>query len=176
MDMSSNRFKFLGTLASMLVVGVAVGWFARPRDLPASASGSSTPDVLKPAPLATRDPVAAAPAAKPAPAAMSAADFEKLAEQSMVGSASTRAAAIGDLANAPREQALPVLKRVLLNGEVGIDRPLALRSLRTLALTQGDADGGIRAAVRDAIYHGDDESMADELQSTLGDIEQAAAR
>lgn len=175
MDMSSNRFKFLGTLASMLVVGVAVGWFARPRDLPAPATGSPTADVVTPG-AETNAPADVAPVTKPAPAAMSAADFDRLAEQSMVGSAGMRGAAIADLANAPRDKALPVLKRVLLNGEIGVDRPLALRSLRALALSQGDADGGIRAAVREAIYHGDDDSMADELQSTLGEVEQTAAR
>jgi hypothetical protein len=57
---------------------------------------------------------------------------------------------------------VPVLRRLLTDAEPQVDRPLALRSLRDLALNQGDADGAIREAVRNAIYRGDDQTKADD--------------
>ncbi|MEP7243809.1 MAG: hypothetical protein ABI885_08990 [Gammaproteobacteria bacterium] len=87
-----------------------------------------------------------------------------------------RASAIISLANAPKLQALPVLQRVLTSGEPQVDRPLALKSLRTLALTQGDADGGIRNVLREAIYHGGDEATTQGAQSVLDDVEGAASK
>lgn len=85
--------------------------------------------------------------------------------------AKSRAAAIAALAGAPRAQALPVLRRVLNVGEPTVDRPLALRSLRTLALQQGDADGAIRNVLREAIYHGDDVDVTRDAQAMLADVE-----
>lgn len=85
--------------------------------------------------------------------------------------ASRRAAAITALAQAPRSQALPVLRHVLLNGEPVVDRPLALQALRTLALNQGDGDSGVRQAFREVIYHGDDESLAAGAQEALDVVE-----
>jgi hypothetical protein len=89
-----------------------------------------------------------------------------------------RTAAIAALASAPRSQALPALRRVLSAGETDADRRLALISLHTLARNQGDADGGIREAIRDAIYHGDNEDVTSAAQAVLGDVENdlAAAR
>lgn len=89
------------------------------------------------------------------------------------GEAAKRAAAITALAGAPRAEAVPVLGRILTDGEPQIDRPLALRSLRELALNQGDADGAIRDAVRQAIYHGDDQTQVDDVQETLDIIEES---
>ena len=89
------------------------------------------------------------------------------------GDASKRATAIAALADAPKEQALPVLRHLLIDAEPRVDRPLALRSLRDLALNQGDADGAIRAAVRAAIYHGDDLTNKDEVQEVLDIIEES---
>ena len=87
-----------------------------------------------------------------------------------------RASAIISLANAPKSQALPVLQRVLTSGEPQVDRPLALNSLRTLALSQGDADGGIRNVLREAIYHGGDEATTQGAQAVLDDVEGAASK
>lgn len=87
--------------------------------------------------------------------------------------AGTRATAIGALADAPRARALPALRHVLLNGEPLVDRPMALNSLRELALGQGDADGGIRQAIREVIYHGDDESLAAGAQDALDVVEES---
>jgi hypothetical protein len=113
-------------------------------------------------------PAAAVPApAAPAVAALSETELAGLANDSMSGPAASRIAAIEKLAKAPREQALPLLKRALLNGEPGVDRPVALQGLRELALAQGDADQRIRDAVREVIYHGDDESLAADAQETL---------
>jgi hypothetical protein len=83
----------------------------------------------------------------------------------------TRAAAIAALATAPRSQVIPVLRRVLSVGESGVDRPLALHSLRILALQQGDVDGGIRDAFRQAIYDGSDEAITPSAQAALDDVE-----
>jgi hypothetical protein len=89
------------------------------------------------------------------------------------GDPATRAAAILALASAPKIEALPVLRNVLENGEPSIDRPLALRSLRDLALHQGDEDGAIRSVVREAIYHGDDEAVVQSAQGALEIIEES---
>jgi hypothetical protein len=87
--------------------------------------------------------------------------------------AAKRAAAITALAHAPRAQSLPVLRRVLLNGEPTFDRPLALKSLRELAVTKGDADNGVRQVLREVIYHGDDEQFAASAQEAMDTVEQS---
>jgi len=89
--------------------------------------------------------------------------------------AKAREAAIAALAKAPRAQALPVLTRVLKSGDPRTDKPLALRSLRTLAIDQGDADNHIREALREAVYHGDDDALVQSAQTTLDDVEAVAA-
>jgi hypothetical protein len=86
--------------------------------------------------------------------------------------AARRARAITTLAQAPVAQALPVLRRVLMNGEPVTDRPLALQSLRDLALNRGDPNSAIRNAIREAIYHGDDQTMAADAQEALDVIEE----
>jgi hypothetical protein len=89
--------------------------------------------------------------------------------------ATVRAAAIAALAEAPKAQAMPALKRVLENGEPAVDRQIALRSLHSLALRDGDENGQIRDAMRDALYHGDDEGVTQTAQSLLEDVEAAFA-
>lgn len=98
-------------------------------------------------------------------------ELDKLIAEATGEDARARAAAITALGTAPRLQAIPVLQRVLRSGEPVVDRPLALNSLRTLALQQGDADGGIRNVLRQAIYHGDDEATTNGAQTTLDDVE-----
>jgi hypothetical protein len=110
------------------------------------------------------------------PIAMAGDELSALANDSMSGPAASRLAAIEKLSKAPRDQAVPLLKRALLNGDPGVDRPAALRGLRELALAQGDADQRIRDAVREVIYHGDDESLAVEAQDTLDVIAESEAR
>ena len=129
------------------------------------------------------EPVAAAapktPMSAPAasPASTSAATRPKTTAQWIAdtssGDAKARAAAITALAEAPRAEALPVLSRLLTDGEPEVDRPLALTSLRELALNQGDTDGAIRDAVRHVIYHGDDFTKVDDAQETLDIIEES---
>jgi HEAT repeat protein len=87
--------------------------------------------------------------------------------------AAKRATAIAALADAPKAQVLPALRRLLIDAEPLVDRPLALRSLRDLALNQGDADGAVREAVRNAIYHGDDQAKTDDVQEVLDIIEES---
>ena len=89
------------------------------------------------------------------------------------GDAATRAAAITALAEAPRTEALPVLSQILESGEPKVDRPLALISLRDIALNQGDADGAVRDAIRHVIYHGDDFTRVDDAQEALDVIEES---
>jgi hypothetical protein len=122
-----------------------------------------------PAPRAA--PRASAPEAA-APVATTKTTAQWIAETTS-GNAATRAAAIAALAEAPRAEALPVLGRILTGGEPHVDRPLALQSLRDLALNQGDADGAIRDAVRHAIYHGDDLARVEDLQEALDIIEES---
>jgi hypothetical protein len=89
--------------------------------------------------------------------------------------AKARAAAIIALAQAPRAEAIPVLRRVLTDGEPTVDRPLALESLRTLALDQGDSDNLIRGALRNTIYDGNDEATTQSATVVLADIESGLA-
>ena len=91
-------------------------------------------------------------------------------EQANDADARKRAAAIDALAVAPKAAAVPALHQVL-NGGATADRQLALNSLRTLALNQGDTDGGIREVLRLVIYDGDDDSVASSAQATLEEIE-----
>lgn len=86
-----------------------------------------------------------------------------------------RAAAIAKLANAPKSQALPVLKEVLDTGEPEVDRHIALRSLHTLALRDGDRDSQVRDVMRRAIYHSDNDGVTQTAQSLLDDVEAALA-
>ena len=131
----------------------------------AAPAAEPTQAALRPAPDTVAHAAAAAPPA--AVPALGAAELAKLAEASMVGPRDARLAAIRRLSQGPREQALPLLKRVLLNGEPGTDRPAALQGLRALALAQGDVDQRIRDAVREVVYHGDDEAFAALAQETI---------
>ena len=85
--------------------------------------------------------------------------------------ARVRAAAIAALAEAPKAEALPALKRVLKAGEPEVDRQIAVRSLHVLALREADDDGAIRNVLRDAMYHGDDDGVTQSAQAVLEDIE-----
>ena len=127
---------------------------------------------------ALRSSLSTPPAAEPerATQASTGRDVTKLIADTQSADAGTRAAAITALAEAPRAEALPVLGRILTDGEPQIDRPLALRSLRDLALNQGDDDGAVRDAVRQAIYHGDDFTKTDEVQEALDIIEESQKR
>jgi len=98
---------------------------------------------------------------------------ERLIADTTSADAAKRAAAIAALAEAPRAEAVPPLRRILTSGEPTVDRSLALRALRDVALNQGDADGKVREAVRHAIYHGDDFTKTDEVQDVLDMIEES---
>jgi|GEM_PF-5715099 hypothetical protein len=86
-------------------------------------------------------------------------------------SPTVRAAAINGLATASSSAVVPTLQRVLIYGEPFIDRPLALNALRKLAMQQGDGDGGVRDAVRQAIYDGSDADIAQSAQVVLDEVE-----
>ena len=130
-----------------------------------SAVPASAPHEPSAAPLQVAD-------SKAAPSA----SVSQLITDATSGDAAKRATAIAALAEAPRAQAVPVLRRILTDGEPQTDRPLALRALRDLALNQGDADGTVREAVRNAIYHGDDLTNMGEVQEVLDIIEESEHR
>ena len=156
---------------SMVLVFAIVWYFLRdpgesaPARPPAMQAASAPPATPAGEPQSTLS--ATAPAAVP---------FETLAADTNSADAQRRAAAITALATAPRAQAVPVLSNVLINGEPTMDRPLALRALRELALAQGDADGAVRAAFRELIYHGDNEALMPATQEALDAVEAAEAR
>jgi hypothetical protein len=106
----------------------------------------------------------------------------KLIAEANAEDPTTRAAAIDALAAAPKARAAPVLQ-ALLSASASEDRQLALNSLHTLALNQGDDDGAIRSVFRNAIYDGDDGELAvnaqlalDELDRDLGQVESTPTR
>jgi hypothetical protein len=160
---------------ALLAVGVvfAVSWYVarRPIELPAvPVAATAGPAVSSVAPAAS------VPVANRVAAPVTADKVAGWISDSASGDAARRAAAIQALAEAPRAQALPVLGRILTDGEPSVDRALALQSLRELALNQGDADGAIRDAVRHAIYHGDDLTDKEAVQETLDVIEESELR
>jgi hypothetical protein len=76
------------------------------------------------------------------------------------------------LAKMPKERAIGVLRHVIISGDEK-RRVHALHSLRTLAVDQGDSDGAVRGAIRDAIYHGDSEDVTTQAQTVLAEVEDA---
>jgi hypothetical protein len=160
---------------ALLAVGVVftVSWYvaSRPIGLPVVPVGATADPAVSPvAPAASR------PVSNPAATPATADNVAGWIADTASGDAGRRAAAITALAEAPRAQALPVLGRILTDGEPSVDRALALQSLRELALNQGDADGAIRDAVRHAIYHGDDLTDKEAVQETLDIIEESELR
>lgn len=162
------------TLVILLLVAAGVGGFVflnRAPEPAVAVAGTAA------APLKLDAPAQAAAAmptdASPDPATVTADDVARWTRDASGGDADKRAAAIRALANAPVEQALPVLRHVLMNGEPGMDRPAALQSLRDLALNQGDPNSAIRNVIREAIYHGDDQTKTSEAQEALDVIEES---
>jgi len=173
---NSQRGTLIG-VAVIIASGVAAGLLLGRGDTEPNAMRIAAMDARKPAPtVRAATPAAASKPAAPAVPLLSESDLVALANDSMSGPASSRLAAIDRLSKAPREQALPLLKRALLNGEPGVDRPAALQALRELALSQGDGDQRIRDAVREAIYHGDDESLATDAQEALDVIAESESK
>lgn len=136
----------------------------------ADSTGPAPPQAHQSAP-----PAAAQQAAAASPETL-ASMIAKLAADANGSNADTRSAAIVALAAVPKAQAVSILSNIMLSGERTVDRQLAVGSLRTLALDQGDEDGAIRAALRDAIYHGDDTDVALGAEAAVGDIENTAGQ
>jgi hypothetical protein len=173
-----TRSMRLAMAAAMPAVFVATWWLAsRGSAGPTAQAVRAAPsdEARRVPPTPEHEPVpAAAPASTPAdaPGDVTPAVVAQWIADTQHANAATRAQAIASLARGPRADAIPALRRVLIGGEPGVDRPLALRALRELALSQGDADGQIRAAVREVIYHGDDQ-VPPAAQETLDAIENA---
>lgn len=111
-----------------------------------------------------------------APTRPSAENMKHLIDETRSADPRARATAIAALAEVPRDTAIPALESVIESGEPGTDRQIALQSLHTLALAQGDEDQRIRSVLRGAIYHGDDEDTAQNAQALLEDIESEFAQ
>ena len=167
--MKNLRYLMLGLI--VVGAGALIFGFTRP-----DAAANENTVIVQPSP-SQASPVA--PAAS-SPVGITAATATKSTAQWIADTANadavTRAAAITALAEAPRDEALPVLGRILESGEPHVDRPLALVSLRDLALNQGDADGAVRDAIRHVIYHGDDFTRVDDAQEALDIIEESLQR
>jgi hypothetical protein len=159
------------TVAAAAAVALVTWYYASP---PAQITKAQTA-VPMPASVPREMPVTPVPAIDATPASLppTAAAVSQWIADTMSGDAAKRAAAITALADGPKAQVLPVLRRLLTDAEPQVDRPLALRSLRDLALDQGDADGAIRDAVRNAIYHGDDQTKMGDVQDVLDIIEES---
>ena len=169
----SRRLSYF--VLGLLVTGVAVAIIAwrTPSDsdqTPAAAAVTVDAHVDDSAPPA---PPVSTETAEPASGPASPDDIARWSADAVGGDAALRASAITGLVRAPTAQALPILRRVLISGEPAVDRPLALASLRELALERGDADGAIRAVVREAIYHADDVSNVEATQDVLDVIEES---
>ena len=162
-----RRTYILLALALALGAGAAI-WTFTGQPAQSQADAAEAPPASQSAPVAS--PMVSEP---PTPPARLKKTTTQLILDTSSGDAATRAAAIEALAEAPRAEALPVLGRILTDGEPRVDRALALRSLRDLALNQGDADGRIREAIRHAIYHGDDLTKVDDAQEALEIIEES---
>ena len=83
--------------------------------------------------------------------------------------------AITALGTGPRPEVVPTLRKVLEHGRSEPDRQLAMQSLRKVALEQGDADGTIREAIRQVIYHASEDGMGGSARQVLEEIESAPA-
>jgi hypothetical protein len=159
-------------IPGLILVGAAALIFAFAR--PDAAAGKNT---IAAQPASSQDSsasTATGPASTPAPSARR--STAQWIADTASADAATRATAITALAEAPRGEALPVLGRILESGEPQVDRPMALISLRELALNQGDADGAVRDAIRHVIYHGDDFTKVDDAQEALDVIEESLQR
>jgi len=172
---------FTALIAAASIGALAYSLAARdPAPVPASA-GAPQPAPARPrAPPPRGEPATQSTEqglpAESAPGPVSSDALGKLIAGTTSSDPKARAAAIESLANLPKEQALPVLNGVLNSGEPKTDRPLALRSLRTLAMRQGDEDRVIRNLVLQTAYHSDDEDIARAAQDTYGEIESALSR
>jgi hypothetical protein len=169
------------TLAALFALGLGsiLGYtYARRDDTPARSPEVAVPAVARPVPPAIAMPAESviapsAPAAEPATKAELPSEADLLAD-ALGSDAAKGEATVRKLAQMPKERSLPVLRRVLTSGDE-TRRVLALHSLRTVARDQGDDDGEVRAIVREAIYHGDNETLTNEAQSVLSDIETAVS-
>lgn len=141
-----------------------------------SPSAAAAPAMASPAnaiPASTADGTTPGQHSEPEPVPLTPVQVAKLVADAQSADGGTRAKAIDELAAAPEKEALPVLQKAINGGEP-IDRQLALSSLHTLALRQGDDGGGIRELLRQVIYDGGDEAVSSGAQAALDDIEYQA--
>ena len=161
-------------LVGLIVVGAVALIHAMTR--PESGVSAGAAETAAAPSISPLPPTAAPANAAPASSSTAAKTTAQWIADTTKADAAVRAAAITALAEAPRAEALPVLSNILETGEPLADRPLALISLRDLALNQGDADGTIRDAIRHVIYHGDDFTKVDDAQEALDVIEESLQR
>lgn len=172
-----NPSSMLLILAALGILG-ALGYAYVTRQADDRSTATSAPAAGDPEPTADSRPTAtdAPPAVTPAPAdARSPQNIDQWIADTGSDDPKIRAAAIVALGQAPKSQAVPALAHVLETGERDVDRQIALQSLHSIALAQGDEDGGIRKVLRAAVYHGDDDGVSQSAQAVLEDIETALA-
>lgn len=165
-----NRKAWL-VLALLMAAGVSAYAWVRQATREPDAQAASPPAATAP-PTVTVEQRATPPVPPAAdmPAQMSPDNAARWIADVNSEDAARRAAAINALADVPSATALPILQNVLTSGETGIDRPLAMKALRTLALREGDVNGAIRNVLREVVYHAD-EGVAQQAQSVLDDLE-----
>ena len=177
--MKSSR---LLVFSCLLGLGVAVGYSLATRvdkqPLPSIALPATEANERSDAEIASTKPIAADTSSRSISATQptaATASIDGLAIDARSDDPTKRSSAIIALASAPKAQALPILKRAVDMSSPEGDRQLALRSLYTLAVEQGDDDGRIRDTLRTAIYHSDDEGVSQSAQAYLEDLDVALA-
>lgn len=96
------------------------------------------------------------------------------AEASLDESEEKRAAAVEALGRAPLTKAIPALQNVIKTTADETEWRAALRTLGTIARTQGDPDETIRNGLREVISHTSNEALILGTQDTLDEIDRAA--
>jgi hypothetical protein len=166
----------------LLGLGVAVGYSLATRvdqqPLSSMAPPATEADERAEADITSTESIAidrSPESVSPAQSTTATASIDALAVDASSDDRTKRSSAIIALASAPKAQALPILKRAVDVSSSEGDRQLALRSLYTLAVEQGDDDGRIRDTMRTAIYHSDDEGVSQSAQAYLEDLDVALA-
>jgi hypothetical protein len=160
-------------IPAALCAATTAVWLAA-SDEPEAGAPSAQPEHVQQA-QAPAPPASVAPSQPAvAPASAGREEVARWVTESASDDARTRIAAIIALARAPKAVALPALHRTF-EGSSADEQQIALSSLYTIAIEQGDDDGRIRDAIRGAIYHGGDDNVSGNAQALLEDIEAAIA-
>jgi len=169
------------TLAALLLAGCAsIAFYTLARNDHEFVATTPSPQVTRqpvdarPATPSIIPPAESTPAIDSTPTETPATvPLEKLIKDATEGDADARADAIFALASVPAAQGVPVLHGIIVSGDI-VNGHLALDSLRTIALSQGDPDGAIRNSVRFAVYHGASDTITESAREVLDELERPA--